>query len=111
MSGPNTNYDPVEVTPLSPDEVARMRDEALAAIAAAQTLDELKEARIAHAGDKAPLTLANSRDRRAAAAGPRRRRQAGGRGPRRGQAGPRRPAPPRSRRTATGGCCSPRPST
>ena len=60
MSGPNTNYDPVEVTPLSPDEVARMRDEALAAIAAAQTLDELKEARIAHFGDKAPLTLANS---------------------------------------------------
>ncbi len=60
MSGPNTNYDPVEVTPLSPDEVARMRDEALAAIAAAQTLAELKEARIAHVGDKAPLTLANS---------------------------------------------------
>ena len=60
MSGPNTNYDPVEVTPLSPDEVARMRDEALAAIAAAQTLAELKEARIAHFGDKAPLTLANS---------------------------------------------------
>jgi phenylalanyl-tRNA synthetase alpha chain len=60
MSGPNTNYDPVEVTPLSPDEVTRMRDEALAAIAAAQTLDELKDARIAHFGDKAPLTLANS---------------------------------------------------
>ena len=60
MSGPNKNYDPVEVTPLSADEVARMRDEALAAIAAAQTLDELKEARLAHFGDKAPLTLANS---------------------------------------------------
>jgi phenylalanyl-tRNA synthetase alpha chain len=60
MSGPNANYDPVEVTPLSPDEVTRMRDEALAAIAAAQTLDELKDARIAHFGDKAPLTLANS---------------------------------------------------
>jgi phenylalanyl-tRNA synthetase alpha chain len=60
MSGPNTNYDPVEVTPLSPDEVARMRDGALAAIASAQTLDELKEARIAHFGDKAPLTLANA---------------------------------------------------
>jgi len=60
MSGRDTNYDPVEVAPLSPDEVARMRDEALAAIAAAQTLDELKEARIAHFGDKAPLTLANS---------------------------------------------------
>ncbi len=60
MSGPNTNYDPVEVTPLSPDEVTRMRDEALAAIAAAQTLDELKDARIAHFGDRAPLTLANA---------------------------------------------------
>ena len=60
MSGPNTNYDPVEVTPLSPDEVTRMRDEALAAIAAAHTLNELKDARIAHFGDKAPLTLANS---------------------------------------------------
>ena len=60
MSGPNTNYDPVEVTPLSPNEVTRMRDEALAAIAAAQTLNELKDARIAHFGDKAPLTLANS---------------------------------------------------
>ncbi len=60
MSGPNTNYDPVEVTTLSPDEVARMRDEALAAIASAQTLDELKQARIAHAGDKAPLTLASA---------------------------------------------------
>ena len=60
MSGPNANYDPVEVTPLSPDEVTRMRDEALGAIAAAQTLNELKDARIAHFGDKAPLTLANS---------------------------------------------------
>jgi phenylalanyl-tRNA synthetase alpha chain len=60
MSGPNTNYDPVEVTTLSPDEVARMRDEALAAIASARTLDELKQARIAHAGDKAPLTLASA---------------------------------------------------
>ena len=37
-----------------------MRDEALAAIAAAQTLDELKDARIAHFGDRAPLTLANA---------------------------------------------------
>jgi phenylalanyl-tRNA synthetase alpha chain len=60
MSGPNTNYDPVEVTTLSPDEVARMRDEALAAFASARTLDELKQARIAHAGDKAPLTLASA---------------------------------------------------
>src|ERR1700734_226280 len=40
MSAPNKNYDPVEVTSLSPAEVARMRDEALAAVAAATTLDE-----------------------------------------------------------------------
>ena len=60
MSGPSSNYDPVEVTPLSPDEVSRMRDEAIAAINAARTLDELKAARIAHAGDRAPLTLANA---------------------------------------------------
>lgn len=52
-------YDPVEVTPLHPDEVARMRDEALEAIAAARDLDELKQARIAHAGDKSPLARAN----------------------------------------------------
>ena len=60
MSGPSSNYDPVEVTPLSPDEVSRMRDEAIAAISAARTLDELKTARIAHFGDRAPLTLANA---------------------------------------------------
>ncbi|HWG13834.1 MAG TPA: phenylalanine--tRNA ligase subunit alpha, partial [Streptosporangiaceae bacterium] len=60
MSGPSSNYDPVEVTPLSSDEVNRMRDEAVAAISAARNLDELKAARIAHAGDRAPLTLANA---------------------------------------------------
>ena len=60
MPGPSQNYDPVEVTVLSPPEVTRMRDEALAAVAAAQTLDELKKARIAHFGDHAPLTLASA---------------------------------------------------
>jgi phenylalanyl-tRNA synthetase alpha chain len=59
MSAPNNSYDPVEVTALHPDEVARMRDEALAAIAAAASLDELKEVRLAHAGDRSPLALAN----------------------------------------------------
>ncbi len=59
MSAPNKNYDPVEVSPLHADEVTRMRDEAIAAIAAASTLDELKAARIAHTGDRSPLTLAN----------------------------------------------------
>ena len=37
MSGPNTDYDPVEVTPLHADQVAAMRDEAVAAIEAAAT--------------------------------------------------------------------------
>jgi phenylalanyl-tRNA synthetase alpha chain len=59
MSAPNKTYDPVEVTPLAPDEVLEARDEALAAIAAAADLDQLKAARIAHTGDRAALTLAN----------------------------------------------------
>jgi phenylalanyl-tRNA synthetase alpha chain len=60
MSAPNKNYDPVEVTTLSAAEVERALGEALAAIAAAATLDELKAARLAHAGDRAPLTLARA---------------------------------------------------
>ncbi len=59
MSAPNKQYDPVEVTPLHADEIARVRDEALAAFAAASSLDELKVVRIAHTGDRAPLTMAN----------------------------------------------------
>jgi phenylalanyl-tRNA synthetase alpha chain len=60
MSAPNKNYDPVAVTALSADEVERALSAALGAIAAAANLDELKEARLAHAGDKAPLTLASA---------------------------------------------------
>ncbi len=59
MSAPNSSFDPVEVTALHPDEVQRMRDEALAAVAAAPDLDALKEVRLAHAGDRSPLALAN----------------------------------------------------
>jgi len=59
MSAPNSPYDPVAVAALHPDEIARCRDEALAAIAAATTLDSLKEVRLAHAGDRSPLALAN----------------------------------------------------
>jgi phenylalanyl-tRNA synthetase alpha chain len=59
MSAPNKSYDPVEVTALHPDEVAHMRDEALAAVGAASSLDELKQTRLAHAGDRSPLALAN----------------------------------------------------
>ena len=49
-------------TPLSPldaDGVAAAVDAALAGIAAATTLEELKSARLAHTGDRSPLTLAN----------------------------------------------------
>ncbi|HLU97027.1 MAG TPA: phenylalanine--tRNA ligase subunit alpha [Thermobifida alba] len=59
MSAPNNSYDPVEVNALHPDEVARMRNEALDAIAKASSLEELKEVRLAHAGDRSPLALAN----------------------------------------------------
>ena len=50
MSAPNSSYDPVEVTPLHPDEVARARDEALAAIKAAADLEELKSVRLGARG-------------------------------------------------------------
>ena len=59
MSAPNKSYDPVEVAALQPQELERARDEALTAIAAAADLDELKRVRLAHAGDRSPLALAN----------------------------------------------------
>jgi len=60
MSAPNKSYDPVAVTALSAEQVDRALDAALTAITAATTLDELKEARLAHSGDRAPLTLASA---------------------------------------------------
>ena len=59
MSGPNTDYDPVEVTPLKAEEVEAARDAALKAIDAATSLEELKQTRLDHAGDRSPLALAN----------------------------------------------------
>src|SRR5690606_28129128 len=59
VSGPNTKYDPVEVSALDPAMVESNVTDALAAIEAAASLDELKAARIAHAGEKSPLALAN----------------------------------------------------
>ncbi|WP_049577270.1 phenylalanine--tRNA ligase subunit alpha [Streptomyces sp. SBT349] len=59
MSAPNKSYDPVEVEALKPDEIDRVRDEALAAFAAATDLDALREAKVAHVGDRSPLALAN----------------------------------------------------
>jgi phenylalanyl-tRNA synthetase alpha chain len=59
MSGPNTDYDPVEVTTLKPEEVEAARDAALAAIEQARDLEELKQVRLDHVGDRSPLALAN----------------------------------------------------
>jgi phenylalanyl-tRNA synthetase alpha chain len=59
MSGPNSEYDPVEVTPLKAEEVDAMRAAALQAVAGARDLDELKRVRSEHAGDRSPLALAN----------------------------------------------------
>jgi phenylalanyl-tRNA synthetase alpha chain len=64
----------VEVTPLHADEVERMRDEALAAIAVADTLEGLKQVRIDHVGDRSPLALAN---REIGALPPQARKEAG----------------------------------
>jgi phenylalanyl-tRNA synthetase alpha chain len=74
MSGPNTEYDPVEVTPLKAGEVEMMRDSALAAVAAAGSLEELKKARLDHAGERSPLALAN---REIGALPPQARKEAG----------------------------------
>jgi phenylalanyl-tRNA synthetase alpha chain len=59
MSAPNKSFDPVEVAVLKPEAVDAAVAEALAAIAAAADLDGLKAARLAHAGDRSPLALAN----------------------------------------------------
>ena len=60
MSAGSKQYDPVEVAALAPDAVSQAVTDALAAIAAAGDLDELKRARLAHAGDRAPLTVAGA---------------------------------------------------
>src|SRR5690606_31602807 len=59
VSGPNTSYDPVEVTPLAAEGVETMVREALEAFTAATTSAQLNEARLAHTGDRSPLALAN----------------------------------------------------
>ena len=59
MSAPNKSFDPVEVTTLSAEVLAGFVSEAISAITAANSLDELKEVRLAHTGDRSPLSLAN----------------------------------------------------
>jgi len=83
MSGPNSDYDPVEVTPLHAEEIQAAVEAALAAIEKAADLDELKQARLEHAGDRSPLALAN---REIGALPPQARKEAGQRvGQARGQ--------------------------
>ncbi len=74
MSGPNTNYDPVEVTPLHADEIARIQTEALEAFAGAADLAALTEAKQQHLGDRSPVALAN---REIGALPPQARKEAG----------------------------------
>jgi phenylalanyl-tRNA synthetase alpha chain len=56
---PSPNFDPVEVSALQPEAIQSAVGAALAAFLAATTLDELKSARLAHAGDRSALALAN----------------------------------------------------
>jgi phenylalanyl-tRNA synthetase alpha chain len=56
---PTPDFDPVEVAALAPDALERDVAAALAAFAAAESLAELKAARLAHVGDRSPLALAN----------------------------------------------------
>ena len=76
MSGPNTSYDPVQVAPLDAEHVEAMVAEALAAFAAATSVAELKQARLAQAGDRSPIALAN---REIGALPPQARKDAGAR--------------------------------
>lgn len=59
MSAPNSSFDPVEVTPLHPEQVQLAVDDALTSIAGADDLESLKRVRLEHAGDRSPLALAN----------------------------------------------------
>lgn len=59
MSAPNKSYDPKQVSPLGAEAVEAAVVAALTEIAAAADLEALKAARLAHAGDRSPLALAN----------------------------------------------------
>ena len=56
---PTESFDPVEVAALQPDAIDADVAAALDAFRAATSLDALKEARIAHLGDRSPIALAN----------------------------------------------------
>jgi phenylalanyl-tRNA synthetase alpha chain len=54
VSAPNKNFDPVMPAALDPANLQAGVDAALAAIASAQDLAALKDARLAHSGDRSP---------------------------------------------------------
>lgn len=58
MSAPNSNYDPVQVTPLEAPALAAARDAAVAAILAATSLEQLAVAKSEHLGDRSAISLA-----------------------------------------------------
>lgn len=59
MSAPNNPYDPVAVSTLEPEAIDAMVAAALEAIDGAGDLESLKAVRLAHSGDRSPLSLAN----------------------------------------------------
>ena len=59
MSGPNDNFDPKLVAALSAEALEVSVAHALAAFAAASSTAALKDARLAHSGEKSPIALAN----------------------------------------------------
>lgn len=59
MSAPNSSYDPVEVETLSVPAIDEAVAAALRDAAAAGSLGDLKSVRLAHAGDRSALALAN----------------------------------------------------
>ncbi|MCH9718422.1 MAG: phenylalanine--tRNA ligase subunit alpha [Actinomycetia bacterium] len=59
MSAPNKQFDPVAAEALSEESVTAAVTAAEQAFAAASDLDQLKSARIEHAGDRSALALAN----------------------------------------------------
>jgi phenylalanyl-tRNA synthetase alpha chain len=60
MPTPHETYAPERAAALGPADVERLTSEALAAIKGAASFDDLKAARLAHLGGKAPLTLASA---------------------------------------------------
>ena len=105
------SYDPVEPHALAPETLQASLDDALQAIAKASDLDEFKAARLAHAGDRSPLALANREIGALPPAGEGGSRPAGRPGARRRSRRRSRPGRPSSRPSATPACWSRRRST